>query len=82
MHAERCPVCLAKVDPACPGCSGKGWVEVSDGGYRYVPYVAPYTYPWPANPYPWQPMTYPYIYTTTPTFTSICSGGSVSLGHP
>ena len=50
MHAEICPVCKGrgkicknypsgppcKEEVMCWGCGGKGWIEVSDDGFRYV----------------------------------------------
>ena len=61
MHAEKCPVCLGsgKVEgKQCHGCNGRGWIEVSDGGSRYIPYV-------PYEPYPWQPPWQPYYSPNT-----------------
>jgi len=71
MHAELCPVCKGRSytvedhpdtpirEAKCPGCAGKGWVEVADGPAPLLPQSfvpAPYpVYPpqWPGTSTPW-----------------------------
>jgi hypothetical protein len=84
MHAERCPVCRdvpeggPKVEPDCPGCAGKGWVEVNDTAPTYVPYVVPYTPPvYPVYP-PWTTPVWSQPNTSAPWpqlyYYTTCSG--------
>ena len=61
MHAELCPVCKGsgrelRRDIVCPGCVGKGWVEVQDS-MPVLPHVSPHD-PW--YPHPVYPPTQPY----------------------
>jgi hypothetical protein len=71
MHAELCPICTKResILATCPGCAGKGWVEVkNDTAIQIVPCAQPY-YPWwgiypPPTIAPWPPS---YFYTTGTT---------------
>jgi hypothetical protein len=36
-HADKCPICKGKKKPDCHGCSGKGWVTVSDDPTNAIP---------------------------------------------
>jgi hypothetical protein len=44
MHAERCPTCGGSPERSptqpCPGCAGKGWVEVNDAPSSYPTYYS------------------------------------------